>query len=149
MSDGFVILEIAARDLPAPHATEYCKTCPAMSTIGYLSRVIKANGSVTVRWVCNHCEAYDTAGDLPHSLVTSRGVEVDALPLRATLVDDGLPDCTVCGVAAVEFHHWAPRAIFPDWPDVGVYLCKHHHDEWHARMRAHGLRWPYELAEAT
>lgn len=57
-----------------------------------------------------------------------------------------MPPCAICGHNSHEYHHWAPRSIFPDWPDAGVYLCTSHHREWHERMRAHGLRWPHELA---
>lgn len=64
---------------------------------------------------------------------------------RTTDPEYALPDCLVCGMPSGEWHHWAPRAIFPDWPDCGVYLCTAHHREWHAVMRAHGLRYPHEL----
>jgi hypothetical protein len=60
--------------------------------------------------------------------------------VRAPLV------CHVCGSDdLVEQHHWAPQVIFPDWPHLQIPLCKAHHDEWHIRMRQHGLRWPHEL----
>jgi hypothetical protein len=45
--------------------------------------------------------------------------------------------CERCGQweCGVEFHHWAPRAIFEDadhWP--GSWLCKSCHNEWHKKM---------------
>lgn len=57
--------------------------------------------------------------------------------------------CVVCGNTDTEQHHWAPQALFPepDWWVLTVALCTEHHHEWHRRMRAHGLRWPHELAQ--
>lgn len=58
------------------------------------------------------------------------------------------PPCQVCGkTGPTHRHHWAPTSIFPDWPwENLVFLCEEHHNEWHNRMRAHGLRWPHKLA---
>jgi hypothetical protein len=64
----------------------------------------------------------------------------------APLTTPQLPRCVVCGDENVEAHHWAPRAIFPEWSwDLIVDLCPTHHREWHDAMRVHGLRWPHEL----
>jgi hypothetical protein len=144
---GYRIIDVAALNLPAPHSRVGCHKCGHEN--GYLSRYLKGNGATTIRWVCANCENYTTCGDLPYWLLLEYKVGIKELPLRVNRVEDDGIECVVCNVPAVEFHHWAPRAIFPDWPDAGVYLCQHHHDEWHIRMRAHGLRWPHELVDAT
>jgi hypothetical protein len=80
MSAPFVFIDIAVSALPGVHAHDACPGCG--NPYGYLGRYLKADGSVGIRWVCEHCGK-----------------------------------CTAC------------------------------HREWHARMRAHGLRWPHELTE--
>lgn len=142
------IISVKVTDLPDPHTKTGCKLCG--HTRGYLARYIKSNGNVAVRWICDRCEDYRTAGDLPHTILP-RGVAAGALPLRLdhSGAPPDLPDCARCGLRADEFHHWAPSSIFPDWPDLGVYLCFACHREWHDRMRAHGLRWPHELNTAA
>lgn len=147
MSEPYRIIELFAHELPGVHRREACGKCRSVG--GYLARVIKVNGSVGLRWVCAYCEFADTASDLPHSLLLEHNVTLDELPKRADYREDTTVYCAVCDAPAVEWHHWAPRAIFTDWPDLGVYLCPSHHEEWHERMRAHGLRWPHELDTAA
>lgn len=144
---GRVVL-LDATDLPPSHAKPGCRLCGHRQ--GYLGRIVKSHGATAIRWVCDRCEDYRTAGDLPKTILPD-GTEVSELPLRLDHSDDdrGLPPCAVCDQPSEEFHHWAPVAIFTDWPGtVGVYLCTPHHREWHDRMRAHGLRWPHEQAAA-
>lgn len=148
MSEPFKLVEIACADLPAPHAREHCRQCSYPT--GYLARYIHRNGTVALRWVCDWCEDYKTTSDLPRALV----LNIDELPIRAdnrlTYGPVDLPACMVCGEDAEHAHHWAPQAIFPDWPyELVVPLCVTHHNEWHARMRTHGLRWPHELTDAA
>jgi hypothetical protein len=147
-SQPFRILEIKSSALPGTHAKPGCRKCAGED--GYLARYIKINGNVALRWICDWCEDYYTSGDLPHTLLGD--FPIAELPLRVDRSNDdtyALPECEVCGNPSGEYHHWAPRSIFPDWPEAGVYLCKPHHDEWHARMRAHGLRWPHEHRDAS
>lgn len=140
------IITITASALLPPHTRDGCRKCQCEH--GYLARYIKSSGATAIRWVCEWCEDYGTAGDLPRSVLGT--VPLAMLPLRVNRVEEERhPECVVCGTTAVEYHHWAPRAIFTDWPDVGVYLCQHHHTDWHTRMRAHGLRWPHELPDAA
>lgn len=139
------VVQISAPDLPGANAKPGCRLCSHRQ--GYLARYVKSNGATAIRWICANCEDYRTAGDLPKSIL--RGVPIEALPLRVDHSEDdrGMPPCVVCDMPSMEFHHWAPVSIFPDWPGtLGAYLCEHHHHEWHERMRAHGLRWPHELA---
>lgn len=147
MSDPRIIVALRADELPPSHAAEHCRQCSCAT--GYIARYIHSNGVVGLRWVCDWCEDYRTTSDLPTSVAGD--VPLDRLPLR--LDNSGtealIPDCAVCGQPAAEFHHWAPRAIFSDWPEaLGAYLCLEHHGQWHDRMRAHGLRWPGELGDA-
>ncbi len=124
-----------------------CRKCGG--TEGYLARYIHANGTIALRWTCNHCGFFRTKGDLPHRMLEDYGVQLGDLPIVAdnsTRPRRPRPPCVVCGEESDEGHHWAPRSIFPDWPySLTMDLCKPHHDEWHERMRAHGLRWPHEL----
>lgn len=147
MSEPSKIITLACTELPKGNARARCVKCE--STTGYLGRYIKANGYVAIRWVCDWCEGYTTAGDLPYTVLPD-GVHVDELPLRIDNRGDNSPLCAVCDSRGVEYHHWAPFSIFPDWGHVpGVYLCPMHHQEWHHRLHAHGLRYPHELASAT
>lgn len=140
------ILPIKASELPGTHAAEHCRKCSYAD--GYLARYIQTDGKTALRWVCDWCEDYGTAGDLPHSLLGD--FPLNDLPLRvdrSSLHDP--PECEVCGEPAVHYHHWAPQSVFPDWPyNLGNYLCQAHHDDWHTRMRAHGFRYPHELEDA-
>ena len=141
------IIPYWADELPPPHNTSGCHLCGCQT--GYLARFVKSNGSIAIRWVCDNCEDYRTTGDIPHAFLD--GLSLDEIPLRADFSAPADGDqlalvqlCAVCGQEADEYHHWAPQAIFPDW-NVGAYLCRKHHREWHDTMRAHGLRWPGEL----
>lgn len=151
MAEPSTIITLACADLPPPHAREHCQQCSYET--GYLARQIHVNGKEALRWVCDWCHDFQTASALPFSLLPE-GVTLSDLPLRqdnrVTYGPVELPACVVCGDDAEHSHHWAPQSIFPDWPyALVVPLCVSHHDEWHARMRAHGLRWPHELARAT
>lgn len=147
MSQPSRILPMKASELPGTHAAEHCRKCDCED--GYLAQYIKVNGNVALRWVCDWCEDYYTSGDLPHSVLGA--FPIDSLPVRInrTAYDTDRPECRVCGLPSGEWHHWAPRSIFPDWPDTGDYLCTAHHREWHDTMRAHGLRYPHELQDVS
>lgn len=135
--------------LPAPHTREHCRKCECR--VGYLARYIHQNGVVALRWVCEWCEDFKTAPDLPHALLEAHRVALDELPLRQSNYDPDLDrtPCVVCDEPSDEMHHWAPTILFPQWPyHLVVALCATHHREWHDTMRSHGLRWPHELVEA-
>jgi hypothetical protein len=142
---------IRCTDLPEPHRRDRCRRCPSVD--GYLAQYIQRNGAIGIRWVCENCEDFGTGPDLPRSILGA--LDVRALPIRVDnrgqLDPRELRQCTVCESWELEihFHHWAPRSIFPDWPyELGVDLCPRCHDEWHARMFGHGLRWPHEIRAA-
>lgn len=176
MSTPSRIIDVAASDLPGGGKPDGCRRCGCPD--GYLARYIQVNGHVAIRWVCDWCEDYGTKGDLPRSILGA--VPLEELPVRVDRRGEYTPpaqreECAVCGEPAEEFHHWAPLAIFPDWPlpvvsttlpgnelvrmaldglplfrrDLTVPMCRPHHREWHARMRAHGLKWPHELGEVA
>ncbi len=131
---------VKATNLPSPHAREGCRQCSCID--GYLARYIKTNGSTAIRWVCDWCDDYQTAGDLPRSILVD--IELEQLPVRLTgEMADGLL-CVVCGERPVEYHHFAPLVLFPDWPEIGAYLCVDHHAAWHQTLRRNGLTWPGE-----
>jgi hypothetical protein len=148
MSDeGFTFITIGCDALPEPHAFSGCPNCTTVA--GYIARYVKTNGTVSLRWVCDWCATYSTT-DLPRRLIGD--TPLAQIPKRID-VSDTLTEwneCEICEGVAEDFHHWAPRSIFPDWPsDVGVHLCTLHHNEWHNTMKAHGLKWPHELAGAV
>lgn len=149
MPEPSTVITLAATALPETHRAGHCRACT--NATGYLARYIHSNGTIAIRWVCDWCEDFKTAQDLPRTILPA-GVTVDQLPLRASNYD---PDrerlrCDVCEQPADEMHHWAPVAIFHDWPyELVVPLCFAHHREWHQRMRQHGLRWPHELEDAA
>lgn len=127
-------------------ASPGCEKCGAAD--GYLARYIQINGEARVRWVCGWCEGYGTRGDVPLRVLAKLGLDITDLPLRKDNRQErrDLPQCIVCGEDGTEQHHWAPRAIFIDWPwHLTVPMCVEHHREWHSRMREYGLRWPHEI----
>ena len=92
-----------------------------------------------VAWLCMNCGAWASK---PHKwlrligverLLASHGKQISDIPI---LTDHRLP-CELCGALGAEWHHWLPQAIWRRlalgdvWLDVGAYLCKAHHDEWH------------------
>ena len=147
MTEPSRILPMKASELPGTHAAEHCRRCACED--GYLARYIKVNGNTALRWVCDWCEDYYTAGDLPHAVLGP--FPIGDLPVRVNRAeyDTGRPECAVCGLPSGEWHHWAPRSLFPHWPDQGLWLCTPHHREWHEIMRAHDLRYPHELQDVS
>jgi hypothetical protein len=132
--------------LPPGHAKPACKECGHET--GYLVCYVMSDGRPSLRIACEWCEKVSTTFALPRTLLGSKP-DLNRLPTIDNSQVSELPPCAVCDMQAQEWHHWAPRVIFPDWPDVGVYLCRSCHTDWHNRMRAHGLRWPGELKPAT
>lgn len=147
-SEPRTVLPIKASALPGVHTAEGCRKCSCED--GYLAQYIKVNGQISLRWVCDWCEDYATAGDLPRAMLGD--FKIETLPLRVdhSQEDNLWPECEQCGAPAVTFHHWAPRSLFPDWPTgLGAYLCQRHHDEWHDVTRTHGLRYPHEMQDVS
>ena len=128
-----------------------CRKCRWQ--IGRLARYVYSNGRSSLRWQCSRCGDYGSFSDVGVAFLAPFGVSVLDLPVCFD-ASGTAPPCIVCGLKTTEFHHWAPTAIFHtdgwtdlgDWSSVGDYLCTRHHEEWHNRMRTHGLRWPSELA---
>lgn len=98
---------------------------------------IAGNGSYQIVDVCPECRTQ--TGPISHFAVERLGLSPNDLPLIADY-RGGLGRCARrgCEMEAVEDHHFAPRAVFGDeadeWPRA--LLCREHHAEWHARMRA-------------
>lgn len=122
--------------LPAAFARPCCKRCQCQT--GYLVRLVKTTGRVALRLCCEDCEKTDTTLDLPRDELGYR--DISRFPTINQQAFDFPGNCVVCDGEAEDWHHWAPRAIFPDWPDDhSVPTCKEHHTEWHDRMRERGL----------
>lgn len=135
--------------VPSSKTLTRCRACP--ETQGHLVRYVKTNGSVGLRWQCSGCGDFKTFGDIRHSFLETFGARLSDLPICEDGSTASAP-CVICGEIGTEWHHWAPSSIFsalPAWSDVGAYLCVTHHREWHDVMRAHGLRFPHELAAAS
>ena len=135
----------------AGRSVRCCRGCGAQH--GRLARYVYSNGRASLRWQCLGCGDYGSFSDIAMSFLASFGVTVLDLPVCHD-ASGTAPPCLVCGLRTTEFHHWAPTSIFgsdgwtdiESWTHVGDYLCTRHHQDWHDRMRAHGLRWPHEIA---
>lgn len=101
----------------------------AATVTGY---IIKRNGSMQVRVRCIRCNGE------PHHSAPRRGTEY-ADVLLADLRDSSV--CERCGsLEGVEYHHYAPRNVFPDANKWATgYLCVACHREWHQTMN--GYAW--------
>ena len=142
-TEGSRIIPLRADELPGAFARPACSTCGFEE--GYLVRYVNSKNRSSLRWCCDHCGKVYTSLDLPYDLLGPKP-NLNELPvINRSEVDNGIPPCEICDGIADEWHHWAPVAIFPDWPDESVPLCHVHHDAWHERMRAHGLKWPHEI----
>ncbi len=130
--------------LPCPHTSPGCRRCGC--EVGTLGRYIQVNGRIAARWVCDRCGDYGSTGDIAGRVTASFGYTVAELPVCVDRSGEYVErDACWCGSPGMEDHHWAPKALFPDWPwHLTIPLCVDHHREWHDRMRQHGLRWPYE-----
>lgn len=130
-----------------------CRKCSLLG--GTLQQYIHEDGRYSIRWVCAACGDYSTSMGIafelarpflpcrPYHLRICRDNRENRVGAMRVLNQNR---CLICGQPFSELHHWAPRSIFPDWPEnIVAPLCPSHHSEWHTRMRAHGLRWPSEL----
>jgi len=138
----FIVVRFDA--LPYPHAREACKRCGNQT--GYLAKLITTRNRVELRLCCEVCEKTDSTLNLPREPfgITDLGV----LPTINQAKFDYPGNCWICDEQADDWNHWAPRAIFPDWPDShSLPMCVECHEEWHRRLRAHGLRYPHELEQ--
>ena len=143
------MISVWAGSVPSSRVVSGCRKCS--NADGCLAQYIKANGSVGLRWQCSLCGDFKTFADIPHSFLEAFGIRLADLPICEDVSTTSDP-CVICGESGTEWHHWAPSSIFsalPAWSDVGAYLCVAHHREWHDVMRAHGLRFPHELAAVS
>lgn len=116
--------------------SKYCKKC---GTSCLLAQDRAANGSVQIFWWCVNCWNY---ADPLHAfirhdeVVSVLKVDITSIGVIERYPQQARPICEVCGQPGAEEHHWAPKHIFradaERWPKS--YLCKQHHDEWHARV---------------
>lgn len=117
-------------------ADRYCEKCEKEMRCR-LVRNIASNGVSQVYWICMmgaHGISKRGAKFISHEKIRSAGFDPNDLPVIENY--GGYNICAVCGDPLTEYNHWAPRFIFgadaERWP--GDYLCKAHHDEWHARV---------------
>lgn len=115
-----------------------CEKCgsPAVQLV----RRIAVNGASQVFWICKACgkAAENNGKAISHSELYKYGVQsLDELEIVRDYREQSEP-CAVdgCDNRAVEWHHWAPKHIFPQtaerWPKD--YLCIEHHHEWHRKV---------------
>lgn len=111
-----------------------CGTCRSECThdVTVTGYIIKRNGSQQVRMRCVRCNRE------PRDSAPTRGSEywnVLLADMRDSLV------CERCGsLDGVEYHHYAPRNVFPDADKWGTgHLCIECHREWHRTMN--GYAW--------
>lgn len=107
-----------------------------------LRRSLARNGVDHFLWYCERCErnAKRAGMWIPHRTIEAwvragRLPSTDVIPYVADYTNEDT--CAVCGDPAVEWHHWAPRALaefFGDdwsrWPQES--LCREHHIQWHS-----------------
>lgn len=109
-----------------------CRDCclARCSHVWFGGIIIAANGAKQPWRRCITC-----------GLLATTNTDVAALPLVFRDLRNKFDrPCQRCGARdGVEFHHWAPRAIFADaddWP-LGL-LCRPCHQFWHQTMRRAG-----------
>jgi hypothetical protein len=92
--------------------------------------VVTSNRDRQFRPRCGRC-GYVAAFNLAHRLLTDS--ERRGAPIIRVNKPTPAAKCARCGKwGAVEDHHWAPRALFPDadlWPTAK--LCRACHVRWH------------------
>jgi hypothetical protein len=89
-------------------------------------------GSMSVHETCLGCGEKLTSA-LGNKKLRELGLDRDDL-LIANTGREAKEECARCAsTEAVEYHHWAPKHLFPHdadtWP--GSYLCRLCHNEWH------------------
>jgi hypothetical protein len=90
---------------------------------------IGANGVRYLERRCTSCTGIDPQG--PRFWTHSHVPDIAAVPVFQDNRGDTM--CAHCGAREAEYHHWAPRALFPDpelWP--GSNLCRTCHEKWHS-----------------
>ena len=113
---------------------KHCERCNG-EQLARLVRIISASGVSMVSW---NCIAGSHAIDRPMKYIShetiraTTSIDIDRLPVMENY--SGREICAVCGNPYTELHHFAPRHLFgndaDNWPMA--YLCKKHHDLWHA-----------------
>jgi hypothetical protein len=108
-------------------------TCGCQQPFRLVARII-GNGSTQIVLRCASCERL-ASNPIDQKTLGPRDWEI-ARANRELLTDPDRP-CARCGVwrNGVEWHHWAPRALFDDadqWP--GCFLCVKCHKRWHTVM---------------
>lgn len=98
-------------------------------------RLTAVNGSVSWCWSCRDCKFGQA---VKHALVPPEIVNGDPGYDYQIKENVGMaPPCERCGsTAGTEYHHYAPRHLFPD-ADMWAtgYLCRPCHTEWHRKTR--------------
>jgi hypothetical protein len=121
-----------------------------------LRRQLTTSGVSFLAWRCLVCDrwAENPVRWLKHDLIIPRlerqGVTLDDIPLVADNSQELV--CAVCGAHGVSEHHWAPqsmRELFgSDWHNYPTdYLCKKHHELWHALVTPELTTWTIPIRE--
>lgn len=124
-----------------PSFHDQCTYCNLV-TRHYLRKKKTTDASLFFFYQCEHClqhcatsERVKVAGKLWVSKkeITECGFDPDNVPA----VDSAeIPKCWVCGGDGWQWHHYAPKHLFPDnyhrYP-IGP-LCSACHHEWHEKM---------------
>lgn len=98
--------------------------------------IIKANGVISFRARCLGCGRMTTElkkSDIPRLI--DRGIRYAFTRETYAKADNHLCQVKGCGRTDIEWHHFAPRNMFPDaddWPYLP--LCRTHHRLWHTTM---------------
>jgi len=115
----------------------WCPSCGEIVDVR-LVRKVGQNGTSFPYWQCQNGHNIRWQGKdwLPRSYIDKLALTYDDLPVET---DYRSIPCAVCGELGTELHHTAPRAIFGEDAEYypQVYLCKSHHDYWHATITAY------------
>jgi hypothetical protein len=114
---------------------KHCLRCDKVVN-AKLVRNITTSGVAQVYWQCPECKrnADGAAHFIKHDLLRQY-VIIDSLPIVQDYSKNERCAVRGCENIGAEYHHWAPHHLFPDadsWPTG--YLCKFHHDYWHATV---------------
>lgn len=106
-----------------------------------VKKTIKQNGAIAIGAHCPACNRRATVETwLPKAQFTS--AEIDAMPVVANYIIDTKCQYRGCTETAIEWNHYAPRALFGEdadsWP-IGP-LCRAHHRTWHAGLEKRLMR---------
>ena len=122
---------ITVKPMLRPHSCEHCNGPNVV-----FQKIVKRDGFYSIRAWCNDCQGRATSKPwLSRALFTIE--EEKDMPIADDYtVDSAVCSVDGCGSHAVQWHHFAPRALFGKeaglWPQG--WLCDQHHKEWHKKV---------------